>query len=104
MCGVGFRLLISTAQKCRICEKDVCAKCGLNAVVLQSGLNQREAVWLCKICHEIREVRFYGVPASLYFSADHVHLGSPIGAPEKSVCVSFEARSYCNPLSPVLLF
>ncbi|XP_003739776.1 rab effector Noc2 [Galendromus occidentalis] len=56
MCGVGFRLLISSAQKCRICEKDVCAKCGLNAVVLQSGLNQRDAVWLCKICHEIREV------------------------------------------------
>lgn len=57
MCGSPFRLLISSAQRCTFCENDVCSKCGLNTVILQNGTMQREVVWLCKICHETREVR-----------------------------------------------
>ncbi|OQR78794.1 rab effector Noc2-like [Tropilaelaps mercedesae] len=56
MCGSPFRLLISNAQRCSVCSQGVCSKCGLNAIILQSGTMQRDVVWLCKICHETREV------------------------------------------------
>ncbi|XP_022668795.1 synaptotagmin-like protein 3 isoform X1 [Varroa destructor] len=56
MCGSPFRLLISNAQRCSVCAQDVCSRCGLNVVILQSGTMQRDVVWLCKICHETREV------------------------------------------------
>ncbi|NXV03377.1 RP3A protein, partial [Cettia cetti] len=51
LCGEQLGTRGSAAVVCEDCKKNVCTKCGV-----QTTNNRPQAIWLCKICSEQREV------------------------------------------------
>ncbi|OWK61141.1 Rabphilin-3A [Lonchura striata] len=58
LCGEQLGTRGSACVVCEDCKKNVCTKCGV-----QTTNNRPQAIWLCKICSEQREVRVASVPS-----------------------------------------
>lgn len=74
--GVGD-ILVAPVSPCSLfCPQNVCTKCGV-----QTTNNRPQAIWLCKICSEQREVRVAPCPLLSPLSPPHTSETGPTQPP-----------------------